>query len=67
MQTVAIGAGASVSDFLVSTGLASSKSEARRLIQQGGVSIDGAKVLDGNAPATPGVWRVGPRRFVKAT
>jgi tyrosyl-tRNA synthetase len=67
MQTVAIAAGANVSDFLMASGLASSKSEARRLIQQGGVSIDGDKVLDGNVPASPGVWRVGPRRFVRAT
>lgn len=66
MQTATIAAGASVSDFLVASGLAASKSEARRLIQQGGVSVDGTKMVDGASPATPGVWRVGPRRFVKA-
>jgi len=36
-----------VLDFMVSAKLASSKSEARRLIQQNGVSIDGEKVVVG--------------------
>jgi tyrosyl-tRNA synthetase len=66
MQTVAIAAGASIIDFLTASGLASSKGEARRLIQQGGVSVDGVKVTDGAVMAAPGIWRVGPRRFVKA-
>ncbi len=35
-------------DILVESGLAPSKSEARRLVEQGGVSIDGEKVLDAN-------------------
>ncbi len=63
---VHIAGGTSVADFLVASGLAASKSEARRLLQQGGVSVDGVKISDGAAPAVPGVWRVGPRRFVKA-
>ncbi|MCX4249432.1 MAG: tyrosine--tRNA ligase [Bacilli bacterium] len=37
-----------VLDILVESGLAPSKSEARRLVEQGGVSIDGEKVLDAN-------------------
>ena len=36
----------SVIDLLVLTGLAPSKGEARRLIQQGGVAVDGEKVSD---------------------
>lgn len=35
-----------VPDLLVNTGLASSKGEARRLIQQGGISVDDEKVTD---------------------
>lgn len=68
MATVSIPVGCTVADFLVQAGLAGSKSDARRLLQQGGVSVDGKvkKVSDGAAAATPGVWRVGPRRFVKA-
>ncbi len=66
MATATIGAGATVVEFLVAGGLVTSKNEARRLVQQGGVSIDGAKVTDGAAKASAGVWRVGPRRFVRA-
>ena len=48
--------------------LASSKSEARRLIEQGGVSINGERVNDLNAavPSTKEfVLKVGKRRFLK--
>lgn len=36
-------------DLLVASGLCASKSEARRLIEQGGLSIDGNKIMDVNA------------------
>ncbi len=57
-------------DFLVSTGIASSKGEARRLIEQGAVSIDGEKVVVGalilSKEAHDGkIMRVGSHRFVK--
>ena len=39
-------------DLLVRCGLAPSKGEARRLVQQGGVSLDGAKVSDIGATVT---------------
>lgn len=54
--------------FLVDLDLASSKSEATRLIQQGGVTVDGAKIEDPHAVITPHegmVFQVGKRRFVK--
>ena len=38
--------GAPVLDLLVAAGLAPSKGEARRLVQQGGISVDGEKVTD---------------------
>ena len=38
-----------VMDLLVASGLCTSKSEARRLIEQGGLSIDGNKISDVNA------------------
>ncbi len=38
--------GFNIMDLMVRCNLVSSKSEARRLIQQGGVSVDGEKVLD---------------------
>lgn len=53
---------------LTETKLVSSKSEARRLIEQGGVSIDGEKVTDINATIpqkTEFILKVGKRRFLK--
>ncbi len=38
--------GMNVIDLMVACGLAASKGEARRLVQQGGVSVDGEKVTD---------------------
>jgi tyrosyl-tRNA synthetase len=66
MPSVTIALGATVAEFLVANNLAASKGEARRLVQQGGVSVDGTKIADASAPAVAGVWRVGPRRFVRA-
>ena len=40
-------------DFLVAVKLFSSKSEARRMIEQGGIQIDGKKVLDWKAEVAP--------------
>ena len=57
-----------VLNALTATHLASSKSEARRLIEQGGVSVDGVKVTDFNA-ALPAkgefILKVGKRKFLK--
>ena len=39
-----------VVDAMVATGVAKSKGEARRLIEQGGVSVDETKVTDANMP-----------------
>ena len=41
-----IGEGMNIVDLLAVSGLAPSKGEARRLVQQGGVSVDGEKVTD---------------------
>ena len=46
MPTVEITENMSVADLLVTAGLAASKSEARRLIQGGGVSVDDRKIQD---------------------
>ena len=58
----------SVSTLLVITKLASSRSDARRLVEQGGVTIDGEKISDFNAPIPSKpefVLKVGKRRFLK--
>lgn len=54
--------------MLVSTGLASSSGEAKRLIQQGGLSIDGLKIIDPGSMlklAAGQVIKVGKHRFVR--
>jgi tyrosyl-tRNA synthetase len=50
-------------------GLASSGSEARRLIGQGGVSVEGERVSDPNAKLSAGVHllKVGKRKFTRVT
>ncbi|HEY6951564.1 MAG TPA: tyrosine--tRNA ligase [Bacteroidota bacterium] len=58
----------SISTLLVNSKLASSKSDARRLIEQGGVSIDGEKITDFNAPVPKRpefIIKVGKRRFLR--
>lgn len=58
----------SVVDLLVDSGLTSSRSEARRLIDGRGVRVDGQKVLSYDLEVTPGsgiVLQVGRRRFVR--
>lgn len=56
-------------DLLISSGAISSKSEARRLIEQGGLKVDGEKILDPKAEITVTeegiVIQAGKRKFVK--
>jgi tyrosyl-tRNA synthetase len=52
-------------DLLVRESIVTSKSEARRLIDQKAVSIDGTVVDSHDQPATVGVTKVGKRKFVK--
>ena len=49
----------SILDALVACGLASSKGEARRLIQQGGISLDGEKVANPTTTLTAGALAKG--------
>lgn len=44
--------GSTVLDIMLKSGLIPSKGEGRRLVQQGGVSIDGKKISDFNFPIT---------------
>jgi tyrosyl-tRNA synthetase len=53
-------------DILLDSGLTESKNEARRLIKQGGVSFDGAKIdKEDSIINKEGVLKVGKRRFLK--
>ena len=62
--------GAWIVKVLTETGLAASGGEARRLIKQGGVKADGAKVSDEQARLPSGaqvLLQVGKRRFQRVT
>ena len=59
-----------LTSLLVTVGLAESKAEARRLVQQGGVSVDGERQAIGNSitqwkPGTTVLLKVGKRRFIR--
>jgi tyrosyl-tRNA synthetase len=64
-----VGGPKSIVDLIAEQNLAPSKSEARRLINGGGVSINGEKVEDEKALITPTpegvVLKVGKRKFLK--
>ncbi|HNS21839.1 MAG TPA: tyrosine--tRNA ligase [Sedimentisphaerales bacterium] len=69
MPEVALSAQAiSVKNLLTTCRLVETGGEAKRMVQQGGVSIDGQKAPDANAEITPRdgmVVQVGKRRFAK--
>ena len=53
-------------DVLTGAGLVASKSEARRMLDQKGVRLDGETLERGDDPFPhPGVLQVGKRRFVR--
>ncbi len=53
-------------DVMVEAGLAASKGEARRLVQQGGVQVNGERVEDASTSVGPGdELRVGRHRFLR--
>lgn len=53
-------------DVIIANGLAGSKAEARRLVEQKGVKLDGEVLTDPLKPlARPGVIQVGKRHFVR--
>jgi tyrosyl-tRNA synthetase len=69
VATVAVAGGQPLPALLQAAGLASSKSEARRLIDQGAVAIDGEKVSDGalelERRGEPYLVKVGKRRWAR--
>ncbi len=68
MEGHVVGAAMAVVDIMVEAGLAPSKGEAKRLIQGGGVSINGEKIDDVNyvyQPSDEAVLKVGKRRFLR--
>ncbi|OQX04630.1 MAG: tyrosine--tRNA ligase [Thiothrix lacustris] len=70
ISLVAEGTGMPIASLLKAAGLIGSTSDALRMIQQGGVKIDGIKVEDRNLLIEKGitaVFQVGKRKFAKIT
>ena len=70
VEVVATGPVAELAWALKQASLVTSTSEARRLVEQGGVEVDGARATDPKAPLEPGrqyLVRVGSknRRFAR--
>lgn len=66
MPELALHAGQTVLDVLVTGKLVNSKSEGRRLLDQHGVRLDGEVLTDPNQPfPKPGVLQVGKRKYLK--
>ncbi len=67
MPTFAMQAAMPIVDLIVAADLAPSKSEARRLVQQGGVRLNDEKIdkIDAMIPARQAVLRVGRLKFVR--
>jgi len=68
MPEIRLSAATTLANLLMSSGLVSSKSEVRRLVEQGGVRINGNKVNDANLLVdTTGVLvlQIGRRKFLR--
>jgi len=68
MPELRLAAPSSVMDILLSAGMVPSKSELRRLVQQGGVQLDGVKIDDFQQMIEPGaehVLQIGRRKFLR--
>ncbi|HEY2982443.1 MAG TPA: tyrosine--tRNA ligase [Anaerolineales bacterium] len=66
MPEFSLQAGQTVQDVILGAGLATSKSEIRRLLDQKGIRLDGEVLERGDAAFPhPGVLQVGKRRFVR--
>jgi len=65
MPELALDAARNIVDVIVAAGFTKSKGDAKRLIEGGGVSIDGEKITDWKSDARPGVLRAGKRNFAR--
>jgi tyrosyl-tRNA synthetase len=64
------GGGLAITQLLKQAGLTGSTSDALRMIEQGGVKLDGAKVIDKSLRVAAGstvVAQVGKRKFARVT
>ena len=65
MPEVSVKKGSLLIDVLVAEGLIGSKSEARRLVEQGGIKKDDVIIDSIESEAEEGVYKVGKRKFLK--
>jgi len=65
MPEAKAGKGTLILDLMVSSGLVTSKSEGRRLIEQGGVKLNDTPVTAIDAVGEKGVLKVGKRKFLR--
>jgi tyrosyl-tRNA synthetase len=67
--TLAAAGGMAIAQVLKQASLTASTTEAQRMIEQGGVKIDGEKVADKSLKITTGVYvlQVGKRKFARVT
>lgn len=63
--TIFVSDNITASDLLIEIKFAQSKSEAKRLIDQGGVVLNDIKVIDPSLKIKAGILKVGKKRFVK--
>ncbi len=67
IETVTVEEGTKLVEALLSAGLIESKSEFRRLVEQGGVNLNDNKITDPDALVEEGRVKVGPLRFLNIT
>ncbi len=65
VREVRAGKGSGLLELIVKEGLASSKSDARRLFEQGAVKINDNVITSLEAQVEEGILKVGKRRFIK--
>ncbi|MCW5849713.1 MAG: hypothetical protein KIT87_06495 [Anaerolineae bacterium] len=69
MPTFTLNGPQTIVDLMVAVQVAASKSEARRLVEQGGVRLDGERVdeVGFEVPSREAILQVGRRKFVRLT
>ena len=63
-DAVEVAVGGTIIESLIKSGLASSKSEAKRLLEQKAIEKDG-KILSTDDKIKPGVYKIGKKKFLK--
>lgn len=65
IMEISVDENTTASDILIITKSVESKSEAKRLIEQGGLSLDNKKISNPDSKIVKGLLKIGKRRYVK--